>query len=227
MIRVRLKFAKEGRLIYISHLDLIRSIERTLRRARVKVALTEGFHPRPKISYGPPLPIGISSESEYLDINLDDAPEMDELLKGLNSKSPAGLRFLEASLLGPKVPQISKSVRAAKYSIRFEASGAEKLQLETALSRLLSSAELTFPKKGSEKTVKTKEAIFAGEIEDQGGSVFLLSVVLSVGSVNDIRADSFGDLFLAEILPKEARIIDIRRLGLYAKIFDGFFKSYE
>lgn len=71
MVFVRVEYRKFGPLAFISHLDLIRCWERIVRRADIGVSFTEGFHPRPKFSFSPPLPVGFEGERELLDIRLE------------------------------------------------------------------------------------------------------------------------------------------------------------
>lgn len=227
MIRLRLKYAKEGRLIYISHLDMMRSIERTLNRAKIGTIKTEGFHPRTKISYSPPLPIGVLSESEYLDLYLAESIDLSTLLELLNSNSPRGLRFLEAQFLDEKVAKMGKSINSCAYRISINAGGANEAELKAALSRLLSQDELIFRKRDEMKRVKTAAAIIMASVAPSNEQDAVLDVVLSIGSTGEIRADNFATIFISELLPKKGSLINIRRVALYAKIFDGFFKSFE
>src|SRR4029453_1185871 len=77
--RCRIRFAKRGKVRFTSHRDLARIWERALRRAEVPIAYTEGFSPRPKLSFGLALSTGHESEGEYLDVALRTAPGDDEL----------------------------------------------------------------------------------------------------------------------------------------------------
>ena len=70
MQRVRIRYAKRGRLRFTSHRDIGRAVERALRRADVPVALSSGFNPHPRISYAGAAPTGAASEAEYLEIAL-------------------------------------------------------------------------------------------------------------------------------------------------------------
>ena len=67
---MRFQYVIGGELRFLSHLDLVRTFERALRRAHIPVALTEGFHPKPKLSFACPLAVGITSQAEYGDVCL-------------------------------------------------------------------------------------------------------------------------------------------------------------
>ncbi|MGI6451353.1 MAG: TIGR03936 family radical SAM-associated protein [Desulfitobacteriia bacterium] len=69
-MKIRLAYTKKDQAKYIAHLDLARVFARALRRADIAVAFSEGFNPHPKIAFGPPLPVGVEGEKEYVDIEL-------------------------------------------------------------------------------------------------------------------------------------------------------------
>jgi radical SAM-linked protein len=99
--RVRLRYAKRGRLRFTSHRDFARAFERALRRAEVPMAYSAGFHPHPKISYIGATPTGVGSEAEFLEIALDREVDLAELRARLDHALPDGLDILEAVVAGP------------------------------------------------------------------------------------------------------------------------------
>ncbi len=227
MVRVRVKYSKLGRLAYISHLDLIRSIERTIRRSKIEAAMTEGFNPRIKLSFSPALGVGILSEAEYFDIYFHQMVETAQILSRLNENAPEGLKFLSATQLTGDIPQIGKSVKAAEYEIEFEAKGIDLARVKATLDSLLSKNELAFVKRGLERRVLTKEAVIRSDLNESFDNVYKLRLLLSLANPNEIGPDIFISLLFAELNLEKERIIDVRRIGQYAKIFDGFFESYE
>src|ERR1700712_4625309 len=88
--RVRLRYAKRGRLRFTSHRDFARAFERALRRANVPMAYSAGFTPHPKISYVGASPTGVASEAEYLEIGLAEMVELDQLCRALDAALPDG-----------------------------------------------------------------------------------------------------------------------------------------
>ncbi len=84
--KFRFKFSKTGECKYFSHLDIITIITRALRRAKIRLKYSEGFNPRPKISFGPPTPLGIESSAEYCDIIVVDEISEEELALRLNDQ---------------------------------------------------------------------------------------------------------------------------------------------
>src|SRR5690348_13971527 len=93
--RLRIRYAKRGRLRFTSHRDFARAFERALRRADVPMAYSAGFSPHPKISYIGAAPTGVASEAEYLEIGVAREVDPDELRVALGSALPDGLDILE------------------------------------------------------------------------------------------------------------------------------------
>jgi radical SAM-linked protein len=99
--RLRLRYAKRGRLRFSSHRDFQRSLERALRRAGVPMAYSAGFTPHPKVSYANAAPTGAASEAEYLEISLARRCDPQLLRKALDDALPDGLDLVDAVEAGP------------------------------------------------------------------------------------------------------------------------------
>lgn len=95
MREVRLRFAKEGRLKYISHLDINRAMSRALKRAQIPLWYTEGFNPHPYMSFSLPLSLGVESLCESVDLRITGDIDNDEIKKRMNSVLPDGLRIID------------------------------------------------------------------------------------------------------------------------------------
>jgi len=115
--RFRLRFEKIGPAALLGHLDLGRELPRAIRRAGVRLRYSEGFHPKPDLSFGPALSLGVASLDEYVDAKLIDAPSPEELVARLASVTAAGLRFVSALALEPGDPAVSSVVTGAHYVI--------------------------------------------------------------------------------------------------------------
>ena len=113
----RLRFEKTGPAALLGHLDLARELPRALRRSGVRLRYSEGFHPKPDLSFGPALSLGVASLDEYVDARLIDAPPPAELVARLAGATPPGLRFLDATLLTADDPPVSSVVTAARYVV--------------------------------------------------------------------------------------------------------------
>jgi radical SAM-linked protein len=115
---VRLRFAKEGKVRFVSHRDVARAFERALRRAELPVAFTAGFSPRPKISFGLALGVGYESRAEYLDVELRCPTDVDALPSMLTEGLPSGLAVTGAAPLAARAVALQESVTAVAYELR-------------------------------------------------------------------------------------------------------------
>lgn len=95
MDKLRLRFAKTGRAVYISHLDLMRTLTRAFLRADCRLKYSEGFNPHPQISIALPLSVGMQSVCELMDFKLLEEKAPEEILSALNLQLPEGLEALE------------------------------------------------------------------------------------------------------------------------------------
>lgn len=113
---LRLKYEKLDSIRFTSHLDLIRIFERAFRRAGIKLVYSQGFHPHPRIAYGPSLGMGYISSSEYLDVQYYRSKNVD-IIPNLNSKLPAGLRILDSRDLFGKNRSLASIINRAEYEV--------------------------------------------------------------------------------------------------------------
>ena len=88
---VRIRFAKRGKVRFISHRDVARAFERAFRIEQLPLAFTEGFSPRPKVSFGLALSVGHESDAEYLDVELTEAVDTASLAERLTPALPEGM----------------------------------------------------------------------------------------------------------------------------------------
>jgi radical SAM-linked protein len=136
--RLRLRFAKRGRLRFTSHRDFARAFERALRRAQVPMAYSAGFSPHPKISYVGASPTGAASEAEYLEIGLARKVDVEELRQALDAALPPGLDVVEAVVAGPG----SLADRMAASHWRIELPGVPESDARAAVDAFLGRDEV-------------------------------------------------------------------------------------
>jgi len=101
--RVRFRFSKTGSARFLGHLELVSTVIRAVRRAGLPMKYSQGFHPLPKVSFGPPLPVGMESLEEFLDIEFTADVDPKETLAKLNAQLPEGVRLLSAEPLPLKL----------------------------------------------------------------------------------------------------------------------------
>ncbi len=123
-VRIRLLFSKGGALRFLGHLELVSLVKRMIRRAGLPVVYSKGFHPMPKLVFSPPLPVGLESDGELLDIDIDAALDTGgagldpaSVMERLNSVAPEGIRFLEAESISLNSSAPSASINEVGYLI--------------------------------------------------------------------------------------------------------------
>ena len=95
-MRMIVEFTREARVKYISHLDLVRAMQRTMRRGKIPIAFSQGFNPHPKLAFASALPVGVTSSSEFMDIILSQSMEISELIRRFNVALPKGISVKDA-----------------------------------------------------------------------------------------------------------------------------------
>jgi len=126
-VKVRIRFSKVGRVRWTSHRDVARMWERALRRARMPLAYTEGFSPRPRLSFGLALPTGCESRAEYLDVTLRAEVEAAGLPDTLSPLLPEGVDVAAAAALPPGTGSLQEEVTSCRWEIDVPHTGWDRL----------------------------------------------------------------------------------------------------
>jgi radical SAM-linked protein len=108
--KFRLRFEKVGVLRLLSHHDLMRVLERMLRRAGLPFKSTAGFHPGPRVVFAQSLPLGVAGLDEVVELELTEPREAADVLAGLNAQAPAGLRFRRAAVVPMKTTAMPRRI---------------------------------------------------------------------------------------------------------------------
>jgi radical SAM-linked protein len=136
MQRLRIKFSRGEEIKYISHLDLMRCWERLLHRVRVPLVYSEGFTPHPKISLAAPLPIGVTSEAELLDVTLRKRVSPYSFIQTVRRGLPRGIDVLEVREAFLEAPSLQSQLRYAEYSVEVKVNKDLKAMQEAVASLL-------------------------------------------------------------------------------------------
>lgn len=152
---IRLRFTKYGKVRFISHRDVARAFERAFRIEALPLAFTQGFSPRPKVSFGLALSVGHESDAEYLDLELREPIPAESLVASLSVALPEGMDVTGASALADRAPSLQEVVTAVEYRIAVvDGNGnlPERDSVHEAIERVLtaSSLEIARTRKGRE-----------------------------------------------------------------------------
>ena len=184
---VRVRFSKSGDMIYISHLDINRMMTRAVRRAHLPMWYTEGFNPHPYIAFALPLPLGQSSECEFMDIRIEGDMTNAEVLEKLRSVMPQGVGIVSAEAPVHSANEINK----AQYSVTLDFSSEEQAeQFCSEAQKLLGGESLIAQKTGKKghrkvlKEVNLIEQIFDWSVSADGDSAKLILTLAAGNTVN-------------------------------------------
>jgi radical SAM-linked protein len=137
MQRLRIRFCRGQEVKFISHLDIMRLWQRALRRADISLAYSEGFSPHPRISLAAPLPIGVTSEAELMDILCSRLVSPHFFTAAVSQQLPPGIKILQVYQIAPSQPSLQSQVGYAEYKVDVETEKEQK-DIESALTTLLS-----------------------------------------------------------------------------------------
>lgn len=160
--RLRLRYAKRGRLRFASHRDFQRSFERALRRADVPMAYSAGFSPHPRISYAGAAPTGAASEAEYLEIAVTARCDPDGLRAAVDAALPPGLDVIE--VVEARTPGLADRLQASLWTV--ELPGVDPAAAATALTAFLSAPEVPVQRltKNGVRTFDARAAVVRAEV---------------------------------------------------------------
>ncbi len=143
MKSVRIIFKKEGRAVYISHLDINRFMTRAVRLAKLPIWYTEGFNPHPYITFAQPLSLGFASECELLDMKLTDDMDCDEVKSRMSAVMPEGIVITDVT----EKTRNPKEIGFAEYNILYKTKNKSQEEMIDTLKNLFSQEKLTVLKK--------------------------------------------------------------------------------
>lgn len=192
-MRYLIKFTKEENIKFISHLDVLKTIQKNIRRAELPIEYSKGFNPHMSTSIAQPLSVGVYSCGEYMDMVLEREMDENEIIDRLNKTAPSGIKYISALAIPyvegeKKVPQAMAMIDAARYTIKVKYSDVSNLEKE--MNELISKDEWNTIKKSKkgEREVNLKSLIkeFNFWIKDE---VLVLNVLISTGSREHLSAD--------------------------------------
>lgn len=214
-MRVRAKYEKGDAVRFLGHLDVARVIQIAVRRAYWPVEMSQGFNPRPRLSFYAPLPAGTAGLEEYFDATLSSWRSLPELAKSLSGSLPQGMRLHEVYGVADKEEPLEAQIAASEYSV--DLWGIDVSLLNRALEAFMELDEAPYlvvrPKE--EKSVDLRPFVLAvGEARPGSGERVLFDMTISHESGRTIRPQwvlASLSRFGMDVDPREA-IIDRRKI---------------
>ena len=215
--RLRIGFAKTGSLALISHLDLLRLLERALRRSGLPVSFTGGFHPLPRLQVALALPLGVEGQGEWLDLEFTEAVEPAAVRARLQPELPPALQLLSAAVVPTFGPSLSQELASAQWEL--ELRGDRPLaweRLQEGVAAILAAPELLWhdtDKKGRPRQRDCRPALQALALLPPAPSLRLRLDAAVDQAGRSIRPDQVRH-WLAEVLAEPLQLQHQCRLAL-------------
>ena len=216
-MKVRVKFSKYGIMKFIGHLDVMRYFQKAIRRDGIDIAYTEGLSPHMVMSFASPLGVGLTSDAEYMDIEIHTPISSADAIEALNRVGVEGIKvtgFYE--IPEGKANKAMTLVAAADYTLKFRKGYAPKTDWQSGISHFYAQNSIMVLKKTkkSEKEVDIRPMIY--EMSVNGGIVFMK---LASGSVANLKPELVMDAYLQSIgITPDPFAYEINRCEVYADL---------
>lgn len=219
-----MKFSKMGMSKYISHLDLLRCFTRSIMRSGLPVEYSQGFNPHQKMTFALPLPVGVTSECEFVDISFADGKTTDKDIKEkLNLNLPPDIRVLGVGDVGMKAADIA----CAEYSVTLYSDDAID---EDRVKEFFSADEVIVMKKTKkkiDKPINLIDYIRVWEVTDCSGNTLSLRLVLDAGGERNLKPDMVVSALCSEYPEIYADNADIHRVQTFCNMADKTLCVFE
>ena len=184
-MKLRVKFSKHGAIKFIGHIDVMRYFQKAIRRAGIDIAYTGGFSPHQIMSFAAPLGVGLESNGEYMDIEVNSLTSTQDTLERLNQQMAEGISVLEVKLLPDNAGNAMASVAAAKYTIHFREGYEPDFEYQARLAEFYQQEEIIVTKKTkkSESTFDMKPFIYDCHVAEDGS----ISLTVDASSSGNIK----------------------------------------
>ncbi|MEG0237990.1 MAG: TIGR03936 family radical SAM-associated protein [Clostridium sp.] len=231
-MRYLIKFTKEANIKFISHLDLMRTIQKVIRRSGLPIEYSKGFNPHMTLSLAQPLSVGVYSSGEYLDLVLTEERDPEEIINKLNERTASGIKFLNATGIEiiqnvKRLPQAMALVDASRYTIKIQYNDVSKFEEE--MKAFLDKEEWIMLKKSKkgQKEADIKPLVHEMKYWIQDNEV-VFNILISSGS----RVHLSPDLFVKAIKDNttnynEEEFVTIKREEMYLSKEDTFVPLYK
>lgn len=216
-MKVRIKFSKYGIMKFIGHLDVMRYFQKAIRRAGIDIVYTEGLSPHMVMSFASPLGVGLTSDGEYMDIEIKTPISSSEAIDALNRVGVEGIHVTGFYQIPEgKASKAMTLVAAADYELRFRKGHEPKIDWQSDISHFFARKSILVMKKTkkSEKEVDIRPMIY--QMTVNGGTVFMK---LASGSAANLKPELVMDTYLQTLgIVPEPFAYEIHRCEVYADL---------
>ncbi len=220
MPRYRMAFSKEGLARFLSHLELMRTWERVLRRAGLPISFSGGFNPHPKMSFASALAVGVASRAEYLDVELEEELGEAAIHHRVSQCLPEGLRLNKVVRVPDGAPPLMAVVNSALYRIKLKARQPISAgELSRSVAFLVQQPAIPVErttKDGGKKCYDLKPMLFDLHAYTAGEMVEVVAEV-QAGSSGNVRPEEVARALVSTGLAVDPHPFQVERLGLFIR----------
>ena len=167
MDKLRLRFEKTDRAVYISHLDLSKTMQRIMVRADIDIWYSEGFNPQPRIVFAVPLPVGVESECEFMDIKINSYMDCEEIKERLSRNFPDEMKVIDVYVPETKL----KNIIFIDYDMEITSPSIKEDTADKISDLLSKDVFVTKKSKGTEKEINIREYINSVSVKNENGKI--------------------------------------------------------
>lgn len=214
-MKIRIKYAKTGVLRYIGHLDVMRYFQKAIRRAELDVAYSQGYSPHQQITFAAPLGLGVTSEGEYFDAEMNSVTSSADMIACLNATMASGMEVKDIVALKEGAKTAMAVVAGSDYLVGFREGYFQPEQFLSAVEAFYAQKEIEVV-----KVSKTKETLmdikpFIYQLEVRENCIYML---VSTGSVDNIKPELVMEAMCKYLdLPYQKMAFQVHRLETYMR----------
>ena len=216
-MKIRIKFAKQGVMRFIGHLDIMRYFQKAMRRAHIDIAFTEGFSPHMIMSFAAPLGVGLTSNGEYMDIEIRTPISSEDAIRQLNEVMVEGMKVLSFRQIEEgKAGKAMSLVAAADYTVSFRPGYEPEGDWQSKLEEFIQKDSILVLKKTKKSEVETdiRPMIYQLSVKDDK-----VHMTLATGSAANLKPELVMSAFLkSEGLDLDPFALSVNRDDVYADI---------
>jgi len=218
--RLRVRYQKIGPVRFLSHLEVMRAIERSARRSGLPYAVTKGFSPHMKLAFGPALPVGTAGLAEHYDVWLTTYVPAGEVLRRLRSSTPPDLAASGVAYVGPKEPSLSAAVTLAEYEVAIEGEGVSAEKVGEALDAVTGDRWLEVEHKSKTKVFDLTRTLPNEVSVRPSGSGIVVFLTTRMGQEGSLRPEVLCQTALSRARCDGA-VVSVTRTGTFIEGEDG------
>ena len=202
-MKIRIKFQKSGVMKFVGHLDMMRYFQKAMRRADIDIAYSTGFSPHQVMSFAAPLGVGITSDGEYLDIEVHSTQSSAQSIQALNDAMVDGVCVTAYRLLPDDAKTAMSIVSCADYTLSFREGYETGCRTENFQQKLIEFYQIpdtilvTKKTKKSEKVIDLKQLVYKFEISTDNDQKPQFHLLLSTGSNDNVKPEFVMEQFFA------------------------------